>query len=173
METPREHFFRQFQRDRARLIAYIRAITGDWAQAEDVFQEVSLVLLNKVDELEQEGDFSAWCRRVARNIARRERTKSQRMKAINDETVIGLIDEAFARSKPPAIYDVRRERLRECLQKLAPQSLEIVKMRYLTELSLRELADKLHRTEGAVQVALSRLRKTIGDCVQRQEEPSL
>jgi RNA polymerase sigma-70 factor, ECF subfamily len=173
MDTPREHFFRQFQRDRTRLIAYIRAITGNWDVAEDVFQEVSLVLLDKIDELAMEGDFHAWCRRVARNIACRERTKSRRLKAINDDVVLDLIDNAFAQNEPSASHDFQREQLRVCMEKLSPQNSELVNMRYLSELSLKELALKLNRSEGAVQVALSRVRKAILECVQRKQEPAL
>lgn len=173
MDSRREHFFRQFQRDRMRLIAYIRAITGNWDQAEDVFQEVSLVLLDKVDELEEEGDFQAWCRRVARNIACRERSKSKRLKAINDDVVLDLIDNAFAESEEAGARDVERERLRVCMKKLSPQNMDLVSMRYLSELSLKQLAQRLNRSEGAVQVALSRVRKALLECVQRNQEPAL
>jgi RNA polymerase sigma-70 factor, ECF subfamily len=170
MDSRREHFFREFQRDRTRLIAYIRAITGNWDLAEDIFQEVSLVLLDKVDELEAEGDFQAWCRRVARNISCRERSKSKRLKAVRDDAVLDLIDNAFAESEHDQQLDFRREQLRVCMQKLSPQNVELISMRYLSELSLKELAVKLNRSEGAVQVALSRLRKTILECAQRRQE---
>jgi RNA polymerase sigma-70 factor, ECF subfamily len=173
MDSRREQFFRQFQRDRTRLIAYIRAITGNWDLAEDIFQEVSLVLLDKVDKLELEGDFHAWCRSVARNIACRERSKSKRLKAIRDDTVLDLIDNAFADSEREQQQDFRREQLRVCMQKLSPQNLQLVSMRYLSELSLKDLAAKLNRSEGAVQVALSRVRKAILECVQRNQESAI
>lgn len=129
--------------------------------------------MDKIDSLELEGDFHAWCRSVARNIACRERTKSKRLKAIRDDDVLDLIDDAFAQSEQSASLDFRREQLRACMQTLSPQNAELMSMRYMSELSLKELAEKLSRSEGAVQVALSRVRKAILECVQRKQEPAL
>jgi RNA polymerase sigma-70 factor, ECF subfamily len=173
MESRREHFFKIFQRDRLRLIAYIRALTGNWDLAEDVFQEVSLVLLGKADSLELEGDFSAWCRAVARNIAWRERSKSRRMQALNDDVILDLLDNAFAKCEHCGLKDFWREQLQICMQKLSPQNLELMSMRYISDLRLKEVAQRLKRSEGAVQVALSRVRKAILDCVQSNQEPAL
>ena len=51
---------------------------------------------------------------------------------------------------------------------LAEGSREILDLRYRNGLSLRAIAMKMERTEGAVQVALSRVRKWLADCVQRR-----
>jgi DNA-directed RNA polymerase specialized sigma24 family protein len=53
---------------------------------------------------------------------------------------------------------------------LAAPSRELLQLRYDSNLSLREVAQKLRRTEPAVQVALSRVRKWLHECVERRAE---
>ena len=62
----------------------------------------------------------------------------------------------------------RRDQMAQCMDQLSPASRELVDLRYVSGLSLRQLSARLRRTEGAVQVALSRLRKLLRDCVERR-----
>jgi DNA-directed RNA polymerase specialized sigma24 family protein len=57
------------------------------------------------------------------------------------------------------------------MERLAVPSRELLDLRYHTGLSLRQVAQKMGRTEAAVQVGLSRLRKWLTDCVERRAEP--
>ena len=53
-------------RERVKLIGYIRAIVGHTDTAEDVFQQLSVLVLNKHDEIESTDHFMGWMRRAAR-----------------------------------------------------------------------------------------------------------
>ena len=75
-----------------------------------------------------------------------------------------------ARRRPKAVLEGRRSLLRSCLRMLAAPSRELVQLRYDSGLSLRALALKLGRSEAAVQVALSRVRKWLLDYVERRAQ---
>jgi RNA polymerase sigma-70 factor (ECF subfamily) len=171
MDTDRDSLIREFQRDRLRLIAYIRSLVGDADLTEDVFQEVSVVVLQKAEAFVAGSDLQAWCRGIARNVVLRERESSRRLRSFEGERLIELIDVAFAENAGRELMESRHTLLRKCLEKLAAPSRDLLDLRYHAGLSLRQVAQKLGRTEAAVQVGLSRLRKWLTDCVERRAEP--
>ncbi|HYG74311.1 MAG TPA: sigma-70 family RNA polymerase sigma factor [Planctomycetota bacterium] len=167
MDQAREQLIKDFQKNRLRMVAYIRTLTGDSDTAEDVFQELTLVVLQKISEFRLDGDFPAWCRGIARNLARREKSKSRRLVAIEDPELLSVVDKAFDEAAQRELLDTRRTQMRQCMEKLAPNNHELLNQRYVLNLSLKQLAARLNRSEGSVQVALSRIRKTITECVER------
>jgi RNA polymerase sigma-70 factor (ECF subfamily) len=170
MAVERDRLIREFQRDRLRLIAYIRSLAGDADLTEDVFQEVSVVVLQKVEAFDAGGDLQAWCRGIARNIVLREREKSRRLRSFEGERLVELIDVAFTENAGRELLDARRGLLRNCMGRLAAPSRELLDLRYQAGLSLRQVAQKMGRSEAAVQVGLSRLRKWLTDCVERRAD---
>ena len=66
---------------------------------------------------------------------------------------------------------LRHSLLRACMQMLAAPSRDLLQLRYDAGLSLRQVALKLDRTESAVQVGLSRVRKWLMECVARRASP--
>ncbi len=164
----REELIRQFQGDRFRLIAYIRSLVGDPELTEDVFQQVSVVVLQKADEFIPGRDLQAWCRGIARNVIQRERKKARRLRVFDGDRILDLVDRAFEESAGKEMAEAQRSVMRECMQLLAAHARELVSLRYSTGLSLREIAGKLEKSEPAVQVALSRVRKWLTDCVERR-----
>jgi RNA polymerase sigma-70 factor (ECF subfamily) len=171
MAAERDRLIRDFQRDRLRLIAYIRSLVGDADLTEDIFQEVSVVVLQKAGEFVEGSDLQSWCRGIARNLVLREREKTRRLKVFDDLRIVELVDAAFLESSGRELMDARRSLLRKCMERLAAPSRELLDLRYRTGLSLREVAQKLGRTEAAVQVGLSRVRKWLSECVERRGEP--
>lgn len=171
MNPKHEALIREFQRERFRLIAYIRSLAGDPDLTEDIFQQVSVVVLQKLEDFVEGKDLQAWCRGIARNLVLRERHEARRLRTFEDDRIVELVDAAFQENRESELMDARRSLLRKCLESLAPASREVVDLRYVSGLSLKQLAERLRRTEGAVQVALSRVRKWLSDCVERRARP--
>jgi RNA polymerase sigma-70 factor (ECF subfamily) len=173
MAPAAEQLIREFQRGRMRLLAYIRALAGDPELTEDIFQEVSVIVLEKASDFIPGRDLGAWCRGIARNLVARERARARRLRPFDGDRIVALVDAAFEeharQDQGEQAIEEERSILRRCLDRLAPAARAMVEERYAAGLSLRELADRLRRTEGAVQVALSRIRKALLECVRRRE----
>ena len=169
----RNSLIRAFQADRFRLIAYIRALVGDVDLSEEIFQEVSVVVLQKIDSFDTRRELQPWCRGIARNMILRERERSRRLKVFANDDIVDLVDAAFEERKEEGSLDDHRSLLRRCVGSLAATSREILELRYQAGLSLRDIAGRLDRSEGAVQVALSRIRKWLGDCIQRRGQAGM
>lgn len=168
MRAKHEDIFREFQRGRLQLTAYIRSLVGDTDRAEDLFQEVSVAFLQKLETKDPIRDVAAWSRGTARHLVYRERTRAKRIQPFATDRIADLVDLAFSEHRADAT-DERRSFLSRCMQTLAPTARELLDLRYVSGMSLRELGEHLDRTEGAVQVALSRIRRALLECIRRHE----
>jgi RNA polymerase sigma-70 factor (ECF subfamily) len=166
-DTAVERIIREFQKQRQPLLSYLRAMTCNSDAAEDLIQELSVIVLRKANAGERPADLLAWCRGIARNLMLRERRDNRRMVYFGDENWIALVDRAFDEN-PTESGEFRRGSLRHCIDKLGAQARELLDLRYTHALKLKEIATRLKRTELAVQVSLSRLRKSLRLCIERK-----
>jgi len=161
-----EHIVREFQKQRQPLLSYIRALTCDADKADDLIQDVSVIVLRKASAGERPENLPAWCRGIARNLLLRERRDNARLIYFNSEDWIALVDRAFEENQPQPDED--RSSLRKCIDKLGGSARELLDMRYTQALKLKDIARRMQRTELAVQVSLSRLRKSLRQCIERR-----
>jgi RNA polymerase sigma-70 factor (ECF subfamily) len=147
------------------LFGYLLTAVRDFQRAEDLLQQVSLVLWKKFSEYRPDAPWLPW----AFGIARREVAKHFRDRGPREaELTLGLLDRVSAtlaeESGPVAS---RRQALSACLEKLPPRQRELVRMRYEAGRSLDDLARALNRTAAAVNMILVRIRRALLDCTRR------
>jgi RNA polymerase sigma-70 factor (ECF subfamily) len=147
----------------------------------DVVQKVLMEAHRKLDEYLRSRPlpFYPWLRRLAwerliklhqhhlrdkRNIAREEPP------ALSDESVQELANRLLAHGPSPSELAIRselRRRVGSALDRLGERDRELLVLRYLEQLSTREIAAVMGTTEGAVKTrhvrALERLRRLLGE----------
>jgi len=121
---------------------YVAALLRDPDDAEDVTQTTFLKLLTSLDRYEPgEAPFEAWLLRVARNAAldelRRRRAATAAQLAEGDGAV----------ELDP---DARTGRIADALASLPPAQRDVLVLRHLAGLSPVEIAERLDRSEAAV-----------------------
>lgn len=149
---------------RAMLIGYIYAIVRDGHLAEDIFQNVSILVLRKGGDVADEAGFAPWARKVARFEALNAARKARRSSAL-DESILDALEphwESADASEPSREVDA----LRRCVDKLSPGARQIVDMRYRDNLSGDRLARALAKPLNTIYVALARAHKALGECVR-------
>lgn len=152
-----------FVRHQSALKAFVLALWPDFAEADDVMQEVFLVITRKAHEFIPESNFLSW----ARSIARYEVLAARRRKSRS--TIAPEVLEALEAACPADFADDRRlAALTRCLEMLAPKAREIMQLRYGHEHGPGEIARLLERSVNSVNVALSKARTLLRECVDRQ-----
>lgn len=136
--------------------------TGNKVLAEDLTQDIFLKLIDKIDLYdEKKGDFVVWFWQMARNTVidhyRRERTLPF-SDLENEEEV-----EDVAHGDPQAEFEkkLEREQLEKMLSALNEEEKELFRLRFLAELSYKEISKILDKSEGALRVAINRLKKKL------------
>jgi RNA polymerase sigma-70 factor (ECF subfamily) len=151
---------------RAMLLGYIASIVRDADLAEDVFQNVAVVVLKKAGAVKNDAEFPAWARRVARLEALAALRQRKRSPELLDESVLELLEGHWAAtdaSPTPA-----RKALRECVERLSPYARQLIRLRYVEDLSAKKVAEQLNRSPNTVYVALSRTYRLLAGCVQHK-----
>ncbi len=144
----------------------ITAMVGDFAAAEDLFQETAVIMTRKRAEAEEDCNFLAWGRAIAVNVVRDYRKKMARRKVhVLDDEALERVAGAFLQ-RDDSMWEARREALRECTRQLPEREREILRRRYEEAVPVERLAASLSTTRGAVDTMLYRLRKALLACVE-------
>ena len=133
-----------FERYRRPLYAFIsRMLNGDIMTADDIFQDLWIKVLNKLSVYQEDGKFSAWLFRVARNQVlehfRREKSRAKIGRVTEDGE---LPDQVSCNNSPVSALAEKElsEKLEELLNELPPEQKEVFIMRQ-NNLSFKEIAE--------------------------------
>ncbi len=150
------------------------AMVGDSAVAEDLFQEMAVLMTRKREQAEENCKFVAWGRQIAVNLVRDWRKKLARGKVQTlDDDVLESVAASFETSAESA-WDARREALRLCSDKLPEKDRLLLRRRYEESVPVEKLAAELSVSRGALDTSLYRLRRTLHDCVEmRLQQPGM
>jgi RNA polymerase sigma-70 factor (ECF subfamily) len=150
------------------------AMTGDASAAEDLYQEMAILMTRKRDSAGEDCKFVAWGRQIAINLVRDWRKKLARGKIQTlDEDVLEAVAGAFESATEEA-WDARAEALRHCAEKLSERDRTLLRRRYEQSVPVDQLAAELSVSRGAVDTSLYRLRRALHDCVEmRLQQPGM
>jgi RNA polymerase sigma-70 factor (ECF subfamily) len=161
-----DEFAQQIELSTGRILSYLHALLLDWNDAEDVFQETCLVLWQKFDEFQPGTSFLAWALRVAQRKALNFRKKQARRAVFNAGVSDALMLEIAGRSETTTTAGLAA--LSGCMDKLAQNDQRIVKLRYIEQIPIRQLADAMGRSPESVHNSLHRIRSGLLDCIRRE-----
>ena len=165
MQTNPREFIRLLMENERRIYAYIRTLLGNTADAEDVLQETSMILWDKFSEFDQNSNFVAWSFKIAYFTSQNFRRKQGRSKVVFSNSLFDVIAEKTTQMVPA--LDQRHELLSGCIEKLSETDKKLLRMRYELDASIESTAEQSGRTTKAIYKALSRLRATLFECVNR------
>lgn len=162
-------FLRAFAAHEPAVRAYARRLVPTRSDADDVMQEVAVVLWEKFDEFREGGDFKAWACGIARYKALAWLRDKGRDRLVLDSDVVEMIAEQSMASEPQ--LQQQREALETCLEKVAPAERELIARAYEPDAKIREVAQTSGRSVGGFYQWLYRVRQMLLDCVKRKLTP--
>lgn len=178
-QQDRAHFVEVYEEYFALVYAYVARRTRNRADAEDITAEVFRKALENLSRFKWTGaPFGAWLLRIASNLiadrakrAARERGSSARGSEDSEVSsrTLGLTSPSPSTARQAQQADLeqaeRRGHLFRLVDGLSGDQRSVVVMRFAEEKSIREIADALGRSEGAVKQlqfrALENLRKRL------------
>ena len=143
----------------------ITALIGDASAAEDLFQEVAVIMTRKREEVDELCRFVAWGRSIAINVVRDYRkSRARRRVLFLDDASLDVVAAEF--EKDDAVWDERRHPLRKCTETLPARERQVLQRRYHEDESVEEVAASLSMSRGALDTMLYRIRKSLQLCVE-------
>ncbi len=145
---------------------YVFFRTRNVADAEDLTSQIFLAAYQALPRYRHDGHFAAWLFTIARNHTYaffRKRWREVPMEAAGEAaTHPDLLAEA--------IHQEEIERLQRLVQRLPEEAQELIRLRYVAELSFADIARVLGRSEGAVKKSLYRLQARLQSLLERNHE---
>lgn len=151
-------------RHRPATVAFVRAILVDAHLAEDIFQDVSMLAVEKRETFNDADHLAAWLRTAAKHRTLNA-IRDRRAGPIHlDADVVESLDAHWPAA--PGDSSEISEALAVCLGELSDYARRLITLRYESNLSGQALADAVGRKAPTVTVALSRTRRTLHNCIR-------
>ncbi len=153
------------------LVSYAYGHLRDWSLAEDAVQDAFLVLMEKWEEFKPELGIFPWVRKmVFYKVQELQRTRRREVPAEDPElqNLVSRTLEAGFDEESGGRHDPLLKAYEECLGRLNKGSAELLTRYYWNRESGERIAGALNRTVNAVWLSLSRIRKSLRECVERR-----
>lgn len=141
------------------------AIVGNRADADDVMQEVCIVLWQKYEEFERGTDFRKWACSIAFHVARAFARKQRRRTYGLSDLALAKIEQV--RTGGAELFELRRELLRECVGKLPARDQQFLGDCYGSAQSYAAFARSQGKSIETIYTRLKRIRHKLINCISR------
>lgn len=164
-----EAFLRLLNEHERKLAIYVTGLITCPRDAQDILQEGKIVMWRQFHQFELGTNFAAWARKILfyQILAYRRRSKRTAAETLSDRILEMLSEESESAIREQR-WVKREEALQQCIGKLSDEHREILHLRYRDEASIERISHRTERTEGAVYRLLSRLRKNLFTCVEKE-----
>jgi RNA polymerase sigma-70 factor, ECF subfamily len=152
-------------RHQSMIQAYAYAIVRDFHAAEDVFQEVAVIVAEHWETVPAGDGLIPWLRETTRRKALESLRKQQRSSIVLSDSVLEKLAESF---RPGGPGPDLKEALASCLSRLEGPSRAILEARCGQGLAGDEIARRAGRTIQSVYSILKRARVLLAQCVERK-----
>ena len=159
-----QRFTELLQQHHTRLFGYLYAIVHDLNDAEDLYQQTSLVLWKKFGEYQEGTSFFNWAMTAARyemlnfmRVRKRRQQFSSELRASLSNEFDELNDD---------LLQARLEALQHCKELLGDNDRHVLEACYGNKRSFSETADHLGRSPKSVYRSLERSREMLMKCIE-------
>lgn len=157
-----------FLAHRHELLAYIRSLSRDPQEAEDLLQDTWVTLEESLRNGTVIQCLPAWCRTVARNAWIRRRQAARRERP-DDLAVATALEQAFAASERDSTpWSRHLAALDRCLEAADAAGRRLLARRYADGADTGTLAAEFRIDEDTLLRRLSRLRLRLRQCVDQR-----
>lgn len=167
-----ESFLKVLVPNQKRIFSYIATMVPNYADAEDIMQEVVGLLWKKFSEYTPNTDFVAWALTIAKyKIYEYYKDVKRANRKLSNETIRILEKESSTTS---ADYNLHLEAVKKCIQKLDAKDYKLVHLRYEMNQNVKYMASRFGISVQSIYKSLARIHNVLMWCVNRQlrrEEP--
>jgi RNA polymerase sigma factor (sigma-70 family) len=148
------------RRHKAKIFTTILLFVRDHAQAEDLFQEVFIKIIDSLrrGRYNNEGKFVQWALRIAHNMCVDQFRRNKRRPTFNaseDFDIFDVLSHADLGPEQQMMRTQTHERIRQIINMLPDEQREVVILRHYADLSFKEIAAL---TRVSINTALGRMR---------------
>lgn len=158
-------FMRLFLQHEPVLRAYARTMLADWDSIDDALQESSVVMWQKLSQLNSEDGFLPWAKVIVRFKCLQAVERSRRNGPLLSAEVLNqLADEVEGTTI--SNYTDMKTALNACLSEFSTVHQELLLSPYGGDGSVKRMAEQVGKSANAFYKTLGRLRAKLTDCIR-------
>jgi RNA polymerase sigma-70 factor (ECF subfamily) len=161
MNRHRDLFWRLTKPEHLRARAFCRKLVDNREDGDDLYQDALVIALTRFDTLRDTSAFRPWLYRIVVNTFRNQRRRAwwKRFVPLTEE----IAENAPGEDPVPGL--TARRKLRRAFRVASPEDQALVTLFELEGWSIAEMAVLLGRSEGAIKVRLSRIRRKMREAL--------
>ncbi len=161
----RRRFDEQFSRCYRYIFRYIVTLVPDRGDADDVFQETCLSVLQSWQDYDSTRPMVPWVRGIAQNVVRNFYKRRRRRGTFLSEDTIAAV--SVTQHRLSAQIDRRLQELPDCLQKLTAEQRALLERCYGQRGSIKATAEAKQLDPNVLYKQLERIRRTLFECLEQ------
>jgi RNA polymerase sigma-70 factor (ECF subfamily) len=132
-------------RYQAPLRYFISRLSANSEMTEDIFQDTWLTVIRRIYSLKKLDAFSTWLYRIARNKVYQQLRKKKMLSKLDDNITVpnNTEDDIFSPEDAARIH--------RCLRKLIPEYREVLMLRFLEQMSYKQISEIINCSLGTVK----------------------
>ena len=146
--------------------AFIRQQVPSRTDADDILQEVAVVLWEKFDEFRAGTSFTAWACGIARYKILAWLRDKGRDRMVLDADVVELIADDSLRAE--SHLEQQREALEKCFRKISAADRDLLTQAYRRDTTIRDVAAASGRSPNGFYQWLHRMRLLLLECISHE-----
>lgn len=154
-------------------MATLVAMTQDFHEAEDLFQDTVIQIMKSAHTFDLSRDFSPWACTIARNVARKHWRHNSKRKEVIVHDALEFLSETVTEESDIELWHEEKSHLRECIAGLPTRMRTLVELYYGQNCKGDELAKKASIKVGAIYTTLHRLRARLRECISARMKMEL
>jgi len=157
--------------NQAMLMTYLRAVLRDRFVADDLFQEIMLVVWQRLDEYDRSRPFGPWVRGIAANLVMAHFRKARNDVMILEAETLEYLSQQLQHisERPGDTWDEKIEALSRCIQALPDHHREAINLRYFEHSAIPQIAEISRTSVETIKKRLQRARSQLLDCLRRKK----
>ena len=164
-DTRTSQFLKLLGESNRQINSYIFSLVTNFEDAKDISQQTVETMWQKFDDFEIGTDFACWGVKIAHYKILGYRRKKGNQKVFFSDAIFKQIDDVAKNRSAQA--DKRLKFLRECLKKLAPSDMVLLRNRYELNHPVKTLALRTDKSEQFVYRQLAKINHLLYQCIRR------
>ena len=151
------------------ITGYIRSLVNKPEDAEDLLQQVAMTVASKADGFPEEPHrFTSWSLGIAKNkVLHYWRDHKYKNSVIFNTEIIEQIERYYGGHVSD--YGAIMATLEKCVSKLTRRARLLLQLRYVRDMRPKEMGERLGISPRGISVTLLRIRRSLRDCIERNE----
>lgn len=151
-----DYFTVLYRRYGGKVFAKCISMLGDEALAHDAVQDIFVKVYLNLSRFNEKSSFSTWLYSITYNFCIDVIRKKKKIPVLLADDVSRIGDEAEVDIPDSVLLEMKHDRLEKVLAELPEGDRIILLMKYMDDMSIKDIADFFQKTESAIKMQIMR-----------------